>query len=163
MGYNCITCLLFNAEALACTLGYNPPTSECLAYKERIRRFPTGATRDTDMDKLDYEGFLSPFALTVYAQYMHNHRKQSDGQYRDSDNWQKGLPISESIKSLWRHFVSVWFGNRTKRIDANDVCGIIFNAFAILHELTVKKGKFTRSYNPETGIIEYGRTQETDG
>jgi len=76
--------------------------------KEVIRRFDTGATRDTDEGKLDFEGFLSPLVLERYAQYMNKHRKQSDGKLRDSDNWQKGIPLKAYIKSLWRHFFDLW-------------------------------------------------------
>ena len=54
-----------------------------------MRTFDTGATRDSDNDKLDYEGFLSPLVLRRYAEYLHKHRKQSDGKIRTSDNWQK--------------------------------------------------------------------------
>lgn len=103
--------------------------------KRKIRKFDTGATRDIDNDKLDFEGFLSPQALERYAQYMHKHRLQSDGQLRDSDNWQKGIPISQYVKSLWRHFFAVWYGHRKGEIDQEDICGVLFNAMGILHEI----------------------------
>jgi len=54
--------------------------------KNKTRYCNTGATRDVDNDKYDYEGFLSPIVLHRYAQYMHKHRLQSDGELRDSDN-----------------------------------------------------------------------------
>ena len=72
-----------------------------------MRKFNTGATRDVDNDKLDFEGFLSPTVLIRYAEYMHTHRKQSDGALRDSDNWQKGIPKEVYMKSMWRHFMDV--------------------------------------------------------
>lgn len=114
-----------------------------------MREFDTGATRDTDEDKLDYEAFLSPLALERYAQYLHKHRRQADGKMRDSDNWQKGLPIKECVKSMFRHFVDLWRLNRgycTEDIkDGHFIsieeacCAIIFNAFAILHEKEKEK------------------------
>lgn len=73
-----------------------------------IRKFETGATRDSEEGKYDYEGFLSPLVLEEYGKYMHHHRKQSDGNLRDSDNWQKGIPRKEYIKSIWRHFLLLW-------------------------------------------------------
>ena len=67
----------------------------------KIRMFPSGATRDGDEAKLDYEGFLSPFVVERYAEYMQKHRVQSDGQLRDADNWQKGIPREAYIQSGW--------------------------------------------------------------
>ena len=103
-----------------------------------VRRFETGATRDTEKDKLDYEGFLSPWVLERYARYMHKHREQSDGNLRDSDNWQKGMPKSAYIKSMWRHLMDLWFGHRgefSQEGTEEALCAIIFNAMGYLHEL----------------------------
>jgi len=110
-----------------------------------MRKFETGATRDGDADKLDYEGFLSPLALRRYAEYMHRHRVQADGKLRASDNWQKGIPFNAYIKSLWRHFIDLWTLHRgLPAVDQKDghaiskeeaLCAIIFNAFGYLHEL----------------------------
>jgi hypothetical protein len=66
-----------------------------------MREFETGATRNPEEGKLDYEGFLSPLVLECYAKYMHEHRLQSDGKLRDSDNWQKGIPKEVYMKSGW--------------------------------------------------------------
>jgi len=35
-----------------------------------MRKFKSGALRDDDEDKIDYEGFLSPIVLERYAQYI---------------------------------------------------------------------------------------------
>ncbi len=111
-----------------------------------MREFTTGATRDNDKEKLDYEGFLSPVALRRYAEYMHEHRKQADGKMRASDNWQKGIPCDAYMKSMFRHMMDLWNIHRivihkscpiNRRDEA--LCAIIFNAFGMLHEL--KKGK----------------------
>jgi len=112
-----------------------------------VRAFATGATRDTDAGKLDYEGFFSPAVLLRRAQYMNKHRVQSDGKLRDSDNWQKGMPFPVYAKSLFRHFVDFWTLHRTKiPADAalaeawqdameETLCAIMFNAEGYLHEL----------------------------
>lgn len=73
-----------------------------------VRTFGTGATRNTDTDKLDYEGFLSPTVLRAFAEYMHTHRRQADGTLRPADNWQKGIPFEVYMKSLSRHFMDLW-------------------------------------------------------
>ena len=77
-----------------------------------MRQFDSGATRDSDINKNDYEGFLSPLVIERYGEYMTKHRKQADGQLRHSDNWQKGIPKEAYIKSMWRHFLDVWFIHR---------------------------------------------------
>lgn len=104
---------------------------------KNIRTFKTGATRDTEEGKYDYEGFLSPVVLQAYGKYMHKHRKQSDGKLRDSDNWQKGILRDVYLKSLWRHFMDVWSEHRgvTSRDGIEDaLCGVIFNAMGYLFE-----------------------------
>lgn len=102
-----------------------------------MREFTTGATRNTDDNKLDYEGFLSPLVLERYAQYLHKHRLQADGKIRESDNWQKGIPQSVYMKSLWRHFMDVWkqFRGYKGEEDMDDsLCAVLFNASGLLHE-----------------------------
>ena len=102
-----------------------------------MREFETGATRDSDEGKLDFEGFLSPSVLKRYAEYMHKNRVQSDGNLRPSDNWQKGIPQDAYMKSMWRHFFSVW---EAHRLDSNDeqletdLCALMFNVMGYLHE-----------------------------
>ncbi len=112
-----------------------------------MRTFETGATRDSDDNKLDFEGFLSPFVLERYAQYMNLHRKQADGKLRDSDNWQHGIPLTVYLKSMWRHFFDVWKLHRNANCPIYDqkdghsvkldeaLCAVIFNASGMLHEI----------------------------
>ncbi len=111
--------------------------------KVAMREFDTGATRDTDEGKFDYEGFLSPPSLRRYAEYMHEHRTQADGKLRDSDNWQKGIPLVPYCKSMWRHLIDFWTIHRGIEIAGitkqDALCGIIFNAFGYLHELEKKR------------------------
>lgn len=118
-----------------------------------IRTFATGATRDTDVNKLDYEGFLSPLVLERYAEYMNLHRKQQDGNLRPSDNWQKGIPRDQYMKSMWRHFMSVWKQHRGHE-DAEDLetalCALLFNASGMLHEILVSNSSGTDSPQNES-------------
>lgn len=104
-----------------------------------MRTFDTGATRDSDDGKFDYEGFLSPLVLRRYAEYLHVHRTQADGQMRDSDNWQKGIPLTTYMKSMWRHFIDLWTLHRSTHRISQDMeealCAVIFNASGYLHEL----------------------------
>ena len=112
-----------------------------------IRTFETGATRDSDDGKYDYEGFLSPLVLERFAAYMHQHRKMADGSMRASDNWQAGMPLAVLVKSAWRHFFAWWKIHRGGTVlDERDghevtvdeaICGVLFNAMGYLHE-TIK-------------------------
>jgi hypothetical protein len=109
-----------------------------------MREFETGATRDSEDGKNDYEGFLSPLVIEAYGDYMTSHRKQADGNLRDSDNWQKGMSKDVYTKSLWRHFMDLWFIHRGyRRYDRKDkheitakeaCCAIMFNVMGYLFE-----------------------------
>lgn len=107
-----------------------------------MRKFLTGATRNSDDGKYDYEGFLSPLVIERYGQYMHKHRIQADGVLRDSDNWQKGIPKDAYIKSAWRHFLDWWMEHRglPSREGLEDaLCALLFNVSGYLHELLKDK------------------------
>jgi hypothetical protein len=107
------------------------------------RYFGTGATRDTDDGKLDFEGFYHPDVMYRYAEYMHKHRTQSDGKLRASDNWQKGMPRSQYMKSMFRHFMDVWSMHRIE--DWNDremedaLCALLFNVQGYLFEVLMDR------------------------
>lgn len=114
-----------------------------------LRLFETGATRDTDAGKPDYEGFLSPAVLVRYGEYMTEHRKQKDGSLRDSDNWQRGIARSSYVKSLLRHVFDVWLLQRgiTRGASTSSVqealCAVMFNAMGLLHEIQLGRGDGT--------------------
>jgi hypothetical protein len=112
-----------------------------MAVKEKLRTFETGATRDIEDGKLDFEAFLSPLVLKRYAEYMHQCRIQSDGNLRDGDNWQKGIPLDAYIKSGWRHFFAWWFKHRNGGDPTQDLCALLFNVMGFLHELEKKNVK----------------------
>lgn len=104
-----------------------------------MRLFETGATRNVDDNQFDYEGFLHPLVLREFAQYMHDHRTQADGTIRDSDNWQKGIPVESYMKSLTRHHIDVWLHHRGYPQEAREgyvaaLCAIMFNAMGLLYE-----------------------------
>lgn len=72
-----------------------------------------------------------------YFEYMHKHRIQPDGELRDSDNWQRGIPKDAYMKSGWRHFMDWWMEHRghESRDDIEEaLCALIFNAMGYLHE-----------------------------
>lgn len=120
------------------------PTDECTCPQcqrkddlPKMRVFNTGATRDIDETKLDFDGFLSPYALERFAEYMNKNRVTADG-LRDSDNWQRGIPLAAYRKSSWRHFFAFWklarVTNASPDIEEN-LCALLFNVQGYLHEI----------------------------
>jgi hypothetical protein len=106
----------------------------------QYRRFVTGATRDTDADKLDVEGFESPLVRLRYAQYMHGKRRLADGTLRDADNWQQGIPRDVYVKSLTRHALDLnlhhdGYGDLAVESLEDTLCALIFNASGLLFEI----------------------------
>ena len=100
-----------------------------------VETFKTGATRDGDANKLDYEGFFSPVVLERFAQYMHACRRLPDGTLRASDNWQLGIPKWRYVKSTVRHTIDLWRSwRRTGVVDQTLACAILFNVIGLLHE-----------------------------
>lgn len=110
-----------------------------------IRQFSTGANRDTDEGKLDYEGFYSPLVIEAFAKYMHKNRFLKDGSIRDSDNWQNLFGDHHEdvcMKSAFRHFMDLWQLHRgyEAREDIDDaICGIMFNVMAYYHKILKDK------------------------
>src|SRR2546426_210952 len=105
-----------------------------MASNYELRTFATGATRDTAQGKYDYEGFLNPLVLRRYAEFMHKNRVQPDGSYRDSDNWQLGIPKEAYMKSLLRHIMELWTGHRRGNVDQDVLCACMFNVMGYLLE-----------------------------
>ena len=136
---------------------------------ETMREFATGATRNVDTERIDPEGFLSPAVLAEYFKYMHKNRFQKDGNLRDSDNWQLGIPQRAYVKSLWRHFFDFWtrhraagnhksdqVGYRNEQL-IEDCCALMFNSMGYMFEELKKSTKgdyFVPDSVPKIGLQE---------
>mgnify|MGYP001615899165 CR=1 FL=1 len=107
--------------------------------------FGTGATRSSDIGKIDFEGHINPEVLEVFGEYMNRHRVQRDGQLRGSDNWQKGIPLYRYVKSLIRHVFEFWRMWRGKQVVNPDngtfftfrdvTSAVMFNIMGIIYEM----------------------------
>jgi hypothetical protein len=116
-----------------------------------MREFNTGATRDSEDGKNDYEGFYDPLVVEAFGNYMTAHQKQADGKLRDSDNWKKGIPQTAYMKSLLRHVLDMWAIHRGyKRTDKKTgkeitmveaLCAILFNVQGYLYEILKNKDR----------------------
>lgn len=124
-----------------------------------MREFPTGATRDTLTDKLNYKGFRSPHADRAYAEYMHGHRSQPNGEMREADNWKKGMPIDVYAESLLRHIAELHYLYETSNDYAKTkekLCAVLFNANGWLHTLLVTPVINLYAPNTDTFITDNG-------
>lgn len=119
-----------------------------------VRLFESGATRDDEDGKWDFEGFLSPEVLDMFAEYMHKHRVRSDGSLRDSDDWQKGMPLDVYMKSMFRHFMDVWRFHRgtgtEQAVIYDSLMALMFNVQGYAFELiqAVKEGGGMNEFDP---------------
>ena len=105
-----------------------------------MRSYGTGGVRSELGDKLQYEGYFSPMVLRRRAQYMKKHQEQEDGEHREPDNWQNGMPMDDYIDSLFRHFIDIWLNHREViRLEKDEVeellCAMMFNCEGYLFEL----------------------------
>lgn len=106
----------------------------------KVRKFETGAIRDTDKGKPDPEGFLNPLVIQRFNEYMNKHRQTAIG-LRNSDDWQKGIPKDVYMKSGWRHFLDWWTQHRgynSKEEIEESLCALMFNTMGYLYEILKK-------------------------
>lgn len=117
----------------------------------KIRKFDSGATRDTEKGKLSYTKALSPIVLQEYVKYLDKHRVQSDGNLRDFDNWKLGIPPEAYLDALGRHWMNVWLLSQGYKASDNhgtvtlvdSLNAMLFNCMGLLHTLlTIDKVVF---------------------
>lgn len=109
------------------------------------REFPSGATRDTALGKIDPARYLHPATILMYARYMNEKEIMSDGSRRAGDNWQRGIPPEELRSSLARHHLDIDLHLKGCGKDAEEsldraLCGALFNTLALMlhhHEETL--------------------------
>jgi len=113
---------------------------------KKMREFQGGATRDTNADKLDYEGFNNPLVDRCYAEYLNKHRQTANG-LRGSDNWQSLFGeehFNVCMKSLCRHVVDARLAHRgyeSEQPIIDSLNAVIFNAKAYLLKLLLDAEK----------------------
>lgn len=100
--------------------------------KKVIRKFKTGAIRDSLEGKEDYTETISWTAFKRYAQYM-----TSKAEKYGKGNFKKGMPIEAYEQSLLRH-VQKYMENKyeggTVEVNEDHLSAIVFNIFGIMHE-----------------------------
>ena len=135
---------------------YNAPADvikTAQAFMDKMRVFEHGATRDTDVTKLDYEAFNNPLVDKCYGEYLNKHRQTANG-LRDGDNWQNLFGDKHTdvcMKSLCRHVVDARLAHRGYRSEQSiedDLCAIIFNAKAYLLKLLLDENIVVHETTP---------------
>lgn len=124
-----------------------------------VRTFNSGATRDTDEGKPDFEGYFSPLVIHAYGLHMMRHQTDAAGQRRASDNWQNGIPMDAYMKSGWRHFIDVWCNHRgmkwiRKERIITAICALLFNIMGYLHEYLKANPEALKDFEKECGYGE---------
>ena len=115
-------------------------------HSSELRNFDTGAIRDNDDSKINYQGALSPLVLEAYGAYIQKHSLLPDGTRRNNKNWQNLFGTHEEhrqvcIESAWRHFIDLLMEH--DGYDSRDgldeaIGGLLFNIqaywFSVLKE-----------------------------
>lgn len=128
-------------------LYYEDLVKESDVGNKEITEFETGATRDAEKDKLNYIRALCPLVMRCYVTYIGEHRRQSNGDLRDWDNWKRGIPKQRYLEGLDRHKRAVWllhegfpaFDNRGPVNMKDSLCGVIFGAMGMLREVLMEE------------------------
>lgn len=107
-----------------------------------MRKFTSGAIRDSEHHKEDYIETISWTALKRYAQYMTSMSKKYG-----RGNWIKGIDIESYERSLMRH-LQKYFSNKyngtSVEPEIDHLSAAMFNLQGIMHEQNNEK-KFKQS------------------
>ena len=87
------------------------------------QNFTTGAIRDTADEKPRID-LISPFMLERVGEWL----RKGAVKYAER-NWEKGMPVSRCIASLYRHLTYYHQGCTNE----DHLAAIIFNAMAVIH------------------------------
>ena len=125
------------------------PTHGFSALKDSGERemFPTGATREPNLDRGRYD-LIPPIALKALA----IHYERGAKKYEDR-NWELGLPLSRHLNSALRHLQDFLAGDR----EEDHLSAAVFNIFAITHNFEmIKRGALPKEINdlPNQEVIE---------
>jgi hypothetical protein len=99
------------------------------SYKEKMDdggtrdHFTTGAMREGRRGKGRYD-LITPVGLRRLAEWY----ELGALKYEDR-NWEKGIPVSNCVESMFRHMVKYMDGENTE----DHLSAIAWNAFAIMH------------------------------
>lgn len=120
-----------------CDLDLNGQCSLCTLSRKTV--FPSGAIRDSQEDKPDFNETISWTAFNRYAKYMTG-KKSKYG----AGNFKRGIPTESYVKSMLRHvdkFMRNTFENGDDEKNEDHLSAIVFNVFGIMHNEEQEKLK----------------------
>lgn len=97
-----------------------------------MRKFETGAVRDSENGKEDYTETISWTAFKRYAQYM-----TKCAEKYGTGNFKKGINIDSYERSMIRHlqkYMENKYEQGTIETDSDHLSAMVFNIFGIMHE-----------------------------
>lgn len=100
--------------------------------EDKIRKFGTGAIRDSENGKEDYTETISWTAFRRYAEFMTENKKRYGG-----GNFKLGIPIEAYERSLIRHLSKYMINKYEKgslEPNVDHLSALLFNIFGIMHE-----------------------------
>lgn len=101
-----------------------------------MRKFETGATRNSDEGRYNPARSIGWRAMAAYANWVEKHATLPDGSKRPTDNWKKGFPLDAIEVSLGRHAMEFLAAVERGDYEAADesAMGIWFNCQAYVFE-----------------------------
>lgn len=99
------------------------------------KEYATGAVREDDPQKIRPD-LISPIAMTRLAGWLAvGARKYTDR------NWEKGIPLSRTFASLYRHVIQIHSGDTSEDHEAAVMC----NAMMMMHTREmISRGKLPK-------------------
>lgn len=94
-----------------------------MKYEGKREEFKTGACRESHKGKGRYD-LISPIGLKRIADWY-----EAGAIKYGARNWEKGIPTSNCLNSMFRHMVKYMNGQR----EEDHLSAIAWNAFAIMH------------------------------
>lgn len=92
------------------------------------RQFSTGAVRDA-ASKKPMPHLISPYALMRLGEWLRFACQDRKPKPYPSRNWEKGMPFSECIASIYRHLLKYMVGSQ----EEDHIAAILFGAQTIAH------------------------------
>lgn len=146
----CVKCMTYKAEysvllksdcncseqqELVCILQACPRNEQSTLNGAKIE-FKSGAIRTSAANEVDPEAAWSVLVVDCYNEYMFECSFLPNGERRNEDNWQKGIPDDSLAKSFVRHAHDVWYimrKHKARHTFLRACCGVLFNCMGLLH------------------------------
>ena len=133
--------------------------------KAAFRTSSSGATRDLNDGKKQYDKFIHPLVIERFADYMQGKRAMPDGSSREGDNWWNGFPREWLIESMGRHYQDTLlhtkgFHEATTEDEETALCGLLFNVQSMLMEVLLGRRVTVEDFDEDSDKCKLSRDRE---